>query len=71
MLKITGYVMRLAPIAVFAAMAATVTTQGSGSCVTYGKFMGGFYFSLACCGACWSLAGFVFLGPRVLQAARR
>src|SRR3954454_19392395 len=29
-LKITGYIMGLAPIAVFAAMAATVTTQGVG-----------------------------------------
>ena len=30
MLKITGYVMKLAPLAVFAAMAATVTTKGLG-----------------------------------------
>ena len=31
-LKITGYIMKLAPLAVFAAMAAIVTTQGWASC---------------------------------------
>src|SRR5262249_36986465 len=34
-LSITGYVMALAPIAVFASMAAIVTTQGLGILVTY------------------------------------
>src|SRR5262249_36318425 len=42
-LKITGYIMGLAPIAVFAAMAATVTTQGAGILVTYGKYLLQFY----------------------------
>ena len=45
-LRITGYVMKLAPIAVFAAMAAIVTTQGLGILLTYGKFVGEFYFGL-------------------------
>src|SRR6516164_5350855 len=47
MLKITNYVMLMAPLAVFAAVAATVTTQGLGILVTYGKFMGEFYLCLA------------------------
>jgi Na+/H+-dicarboxylate symporter len=47
MLKITGYVMLLAPLVVFAALASTVATQGAGILVTYAKFVGGFYFSLA------------------------
>src|SRR5438552_3199042 len=42
MLKITNYVMLVAPVAVFAAVASTVTTQGLGILVTYGKFMGEF-----------------------------
>jgi Na+/H+-dicarboxylate symporter len=42
MLKVTAYVMALAPIAVFAAMASIVTTQGLGILWTYGKFMGEF-----------------------------
>ncbi len=48
MLKITGYVMMFAPVAVFAAIAATITTQGIGVLVTYGKFMLMFYFGLFC-----------------------
>ncbi len=47
MLEITGYVMKAAPFAVFAAIAATVTTNGLGILFTFGKFMGGFYLSLA------------------------
>jgi Na+/H+-dicarboxylate symporter len=46
-LTITGYIMALAPIAVFASMAAIVTTQGLGILVTYGKFIVQFYFGLA------------------------
>lgn len=48
MLKVTGYVMMFAPVAVFAAIAATITTQGIGVLVTYGKFMLMFYFGLLC-----------------------
>src|SRR5262249_35196627 len=47
MLKITNYVMLVAPVAVFAAVAATVTTQGLRILVTYGTFMGEFYLCLA------------------------
>src|SRR3954464_5393455 len=46
MLKITGYVMVLAPLVVFAALASTVATSGLGIIVVYAKFIGGFYFSL-------------------------
>jgi hypothetical protein len=38
--------MALAPIAVFASMAAIVTTQGLGILVTYRKFVLEFYFGL-------------------------
>jgi Na+/H+-dicarboxylate symporter len=64
MLNITGAVMKIAPIAVFAAMASTITTQGIGILVTYAKFMGGFYLSLFVLWGVLILAGFVFLGPR-------
>lgn len=46
MLKITGYVMNFAPLAVFAAVAAAVATEGLGILLTFGKFIGGFYLSL-------------------------
>ncbi len=65
MLKVTGYVMALAPVAVFAAMASIVTTQGLGILWTYGKFMGEFYFGILLLWALLAVAGFVFIGPRI------
>jgi Na+/H+-dicarboxylate symporter len=47
MLTITDYVMRLAPIAVFAAVASAVFKEGLGILWTFGYFMGGFYLALA------------------------
>ena len=47
MLRVTGYVMTTAPIAVFAAVAAAIATQGPGVLITYGALMGGFYRGLA------------------------
>jgi Na+/H+-dicarboxylate symporter len=46
MLKVTGYVMRTAPVAIFAALAATVSVQGIGIVASYARFVGGFYLSL-------------------------
>lgn len=48
MLQITDYVMRAAPFAVFAAIASAVTVNGLGILMTFGKFIGSFYFGLAC-----------------------
>jgi Na+/H+-dicarboxylate symporter len=67
MLKVTGYVMALAPIAVFAAMASIVTTQGLGVLLVYGKFMGEFYLGIVILWGLLALAGFLFLGPRILR----
>src|SRR5262249_41924411 len=70
MLKITNYVMLVAPVAVFAAVAATVTTQGLRILVTYGTFMGEFYLCLAILWLILVLAGSVFIGPRVMTLLR-
>jgi Na+/H+-dicarboxylate symporter len=67
MLKVTGAVMKMAPLAVFAAMASIITTQGLGILLTYAKFMGGFYLSLFILWGLLILAGFVFLGPRTAR----
>jgi Na+/H+-dicarboxylate symporter len=67
MLKVTGYVMALAPIAVFAAMASIVTTQGLGILWTYGKFMGEFYLGILILWGLLAFAGFLFLGPRITR----
>lgn len=64
MLKITEYVMLLAPFAVFAALAGVVATKGLGVIATYGKFVGGFYFSLALLWLLLVLAGRFFIGKR-------
>jgi len=61
--------MALAPLAVFAAIAATITTQGIGILWTYGKFLGGFYFSLLILWLALFGAGFVFLGPPMRKLA--
>ena len=66
MLKITGYVMKLAPLAVLAAMAATVAVNGLGILMKFAVFMGSFYLSLFLLWGILTLAGFIFLGPRVL-----
>jgi Na+/H+-dicarboxylate symporter len=65
MLKLTGYVMWFAPLGVFGAVAAAITTQGIGVLATYGKFIGTFYLSLVALWAVLIAAGFLFLGPRV------
>jgi Na+/H+-dicarboxylate symporter len=67
MLRVTGYVMRTAPFAIFAALAATVATQGLDVLATYARFVGGFYLSL---GLLWALligALIVIVGPRALK----
>ena len=64
MLKVTGYVMLFAPFAVFAALAATVTTQGLPILFTYGKFVLGFYGSLGVLWGVLLLAAFLVIGRR-------
>jgi Na+/H+-dicarboxylate symporter len=67
MLKVTSYVMKTAPLAIFAALAATVSTQGIGVLVTYAKFVGGFYVSMF---LLWGLLVAVLVlivGPRALK----
>ncbi|MCW3797268.1 dicarboxylate/amino acid:cation symporter [Sphingomonas sp. BN140010] len=46
MLQVTGYVMALAPIAVFAAVTASIAEQGPSIIATFGKFIGSFYLGL-------------------------
>lgn len=70
MLKITGYVMKLAPVAVFAAMAATVGVNGLEILLKFAVFMGQFYLGLFLLWALLVAAGFAFLGPRVFTLLR-
>ena len=70
MLKITGYVMHYAPVAVFAAIASVIAQHGIGVLLTYGKFIGEFYFGLLLLCALLGCVGLVFLGRRVLSLLR-
>ena len=65
MLKVTGYVMKFAPFAVFAAVAGTIAKSGVGVLQTYGVFMAEFYLSIAVLWGLLIFAGFLFLGKRI------
>ena len=65
MLRITSYVMLLAPFAVFAAIGGVIATRGLGVIVTYGVFVGTFYLSLLVLWTCLAIAGRIVIGKRV------
>ncbi|MBW9334118.1 MULTISPECIES: dicarboxylate/amino acid:cation symporter [Herbaspirillum] len=67
MLKITVYVMKFAPVAVFAAMAATVAVNGLEILVSFAVFMRDFYFSLVLLWVILIAVGFVFLKKRIFH----
>ncbi|MEJ8846519.1 dicarboxylate/amino acid:cation symporter [Variovorax rhizosphaerae] len=67
MLKITGYVMKLAPVAVFAAMAATVAVNGLEILLKFAVFMMDFYLGLFVLWGVLIGAGVLFLGPRLFK----
>ena len=64
-LKITSYVMMMAPLAVFGAMTAIVAKQGLSVLSTYAVFIGEFYLALFILWAVITFAGFVVLKNRV------
>jgi len=66
-LKITGYVMKLAPLAVFGAITAIVAKQGLSILSTYAIFISEFYFSLIILWAAIIFAGFFVLKGRVFK----
>ncbi|HMN44936.1 MAG TPA: dicarboxylate/amino acid:cation symporter [Povalibacter sp.] len=71
MLKVTGYVMLFAPLAVFGALATTVAKQGLDILKVYGIFMGEFYMGLLLLWVILTLLGGVVIGPRVVRLIKR
>jgi Na+/H+-dicarboxylate symporter len=74
MLQVTGYVMKVAPFAVFAAVAASIAVEGLGILIVFGRFIGGFYLALALLwlvllGAGGVVIGFPAIG-RLVRAIR-
>ena len=70
MLQITDYVMRVAPFAVFAAVAGTLTERGATVIGQLAYFMGSFYLSLLLLWVVLLGAGFLFIGGRIVQLVR-
>ncbi len=70
-LKITGYVMNFAPVAVFGAMAAIIAKQGLGILTTYSIFIGEFYLGLFLLWIILLLAGSVFIKRRIFTLIQR
>jgi Na+/H+-dicarboxylate symporter len=70
MLKVTGYVMNFAPIAVFAAVAGIIAKSGLSVIGKYGIFMGEFYLAIVLLWVVLIFAGFLFLGPRIFALLR-
>jgi Na+/H+-dicarboxylate symporter len=70
MLRLTDYVMRFAPYAVFAAVAATLAEQGPGVIGKLAYFMGSVYLGLALLWVMLGLLAFLVIGRRVFSLAR-
>lgn len=70
MLKLTGYVMNFAPIAVFAAVSGVVAKSGLAVLGTYGVFMAEFYFSILILWLVLIFIGYLFLKGRVVGLLR-
>ncbi|WP_099109020.1 dicarboxylate/amino acid:cation symporter [Xenorhabdus sp. KJ12.1] len=65
MFRITDYVMALAPIAVFAAIASAITLEGMGLLYEYGKLITLFYLGILLLWCILLAVGFLFLGKDV------
>jgi Na+/H+-dicarboxylate symporter len=67
MLQVTDYVMRFAPVGVFAAVASVITTQGLGILLVYGKYIASFFAALAALWLVLITAGYFVLGKEVFR----
>src|ERR1700733_7438217 len=69
-LRVTRYVMALAPIAIFAALAATVLSQGLNVFLVYAKYIGSFYLALILLWAFFGCALYLSIGRRTMPLLR-
>jgi Na+/H+-dicarboxylate symporter len=69
-LKVTGYIMKAAPLAVFGAMAAVIAKQGLGVLKSYSLFIGEFYLGLFILWLLLFTAGYLFAGRRIARLIR-
>jgi Na+/H+-dicarboxylate symporter len=66
-LKMTGYIMALAPLAIFSALAATVLTQGPNVLLVYARFIGSFYLAILILWFLFAIFVYLSLGRRAKQ----
>jgi Na+/H+-dicarboxylate symporter len=66
-LKLTGFVMNVAPLAVFGAMTAIIAKQGLVILGTYSIFIGEFYLALMILWLFLALAGFFVIGKSIVK----
>jgi Na+/H+-dicarboxylate symporter len=71
MLLITGYVMKMAPIAVCASVASVITKSGPGVLLNFAKFLGGFYLTLFILWMILIGVGYLTLGRRMGDLVKR
>src|SRR5579863_5750257 len=71
MLNITGYVMKIAPVAVCASVASVITKSGPGILINFAKFLGGFYLTLVVLWIILLSVGFLVVCPRMGELVRR
>lgn len=67
MLKVTDFVMKFAPLAIFGSMAKAVAEYGPKVIEKYAIFVGDFYFALVVLWGIILLAGLIFLGKPMLK----
>ncbi len=67
MLKVTGYVMYVAPLAIFAAISAVIATEGLGVLVSYAQFIGGYYLAIILTCLVMLAAGYLVLKRDILR----
>ncbi len=69
-LKVTGYIMKLAPLAVFGAMTTIIAQKGLEILRTYSIFISEFYLGLGLLWGCLILLGSIFIGKKIWTLLR-
>jgi Na+/H+-dicarboxylate symporter len=70
-LKMVGYVMYVAPLGVFGAMAAAIAKNGLGILSTFGKYVGEFYLGLLILWLILLAVGYFILKDRIVSLVKR
>jgi len=66
-LKMTGYIMALAPLAIFSSLATTVLSQGPNVLLVYARFIGSFYLALLLLWGFFAICVYSSIGRRTLD----